>query len=202
MARIFLPAADVRQSERPRCCAPCSWRVRCRRPRARACRSSSVYGQVSAMPFSRRPRRHPCPPADRCSSPSRYRRARPARGRPRARAACGTSPSNVSPWKSGRSFSRWMPESCSMSTRAAAAGGWPSWPPGVSRAISPSSSGRASTASAGGCRAPSGAPRWRASQPREIELELVPVVGRVRALHVTDLALVAGVDDAVDFGAA
>ena len=36
-------------------------------------------------------------------------------------------------------------------------------------------------------------------QAREIELEFVPVIRRVRALDVAEFALVAGVDDAVGF---
>ena len=37
-------------------------------------------------------------------------------------------------------------------------------------------------------------------QPRKIQLERVAVVGRVRALHVTELALVAGIEDALPLG--
>jgi hypothetical protein len=37
-------------------------------------------------------------------------------------------------------------------------------------------------------------------QPRKIQLESVAVIGRVRAFHVTQLALIAGIEDALPLG--
>ena len=93
---------------RRRCCAPCC-RASSMSPgfERRACRSSSVSGSRSAMPFVANTAHGVLADLRVVVVHEAGDEQRPrARRRPRAPAACGTSPSKVSPWKSGSSFSR------------------------------------------------------------------------------------------------